>query len=109
MGVLVVVAVSMLEAFPGLSWKKQCGFAMVLSCGFSYQALTYTLSYAADNEYELELWPGASFGLVSYIAAAYRVLSLFMWKQTLMAIYTQGEFCIAIYLIPSIQWDKKER
>ena len=94
-----------IEGFGG-SWKISFGIGLLLSVCFSWLAVQYTLfaeSYGFP-EYEWEIVSGMSFGLVSYIASAYRVVSLFMWKQTLMAAYTRGRYCICIYLSPYIKW-----
>merc|ERR1712113_1368699 len=85
--IIVVIGCSLIEAF-GTSWKISFAYGLLLSVLFSFLAVIFTLQFEdfAPDLYELE-FSGLKFELVSYIAAAYRVLALFMWKQTLMAAY----------------------
>jgi len=103
--IMAVIVASLIEGF-GASWKICFGMGLLMSCIFTWFALQFTLFLEGFgyNEYYLELLPGMSFGLLSYIASALRVLSLFMWKQTLMAIYTRGGGCICVYISPQIKW-----
>ena len=100
--VFMVVAGSLIEGY-AVGWKSCFGFGLLLSLFFSHYAIHYTLLFDAEEKY-FEVMEGVSFGLLAWIGSAYRVLSLFLWKQTLMAAYTRGEWCICIYLSPCIKW-----
>ena len=97
-------------------------YGMFLSVFFSYYAIDWTLIYDGEEE-ELEIFPGVAFPLLSFIASvcklcefessslilfeliselqAHRVLSIFLWKQTLMTIYTRGTSAIWYVMILS--------
>ena len=102
---LFVVEASLIEGY-GVSWKASFLFGLLLSTIFSWRSITFT--WLADEdlypERELELWSGMSIGLMSYMAGSYRVLSLFLWKQTIFAAWCRGEWCICIFLSPQIKW-----
>ena len=104
----MVIAGALIEGH-ATSWKVSFGVGLGLCTWFSYNAVYYTLDNTFE-EHELELWDGVSFGLLDFISSAWQVLSLFLWKQTLMAVYTRGKWCICIYLSPQIKWnaDTKE-
>ena len=102
--VFVIVCVSLVEGYHA-SWKASFAFGLLLSVIFTWRSLN--LSWLAGDrwpEREWELWSGMSIGLVSYMSGSLRVISLFFWKQTLMAAYTKGEWCICIFLSPQIKW-----
>ena len=101
--VFTVIFASLIEGY-GTSWRFSFGFGLLISTTFSLKALGMTFNILSLEERQFELWPGASFELVAFMASAARVLSLFLWKQTLMAAYTRGEWCICIYLSPQIKW-----
>ena len=102
----MVVLVSMVEGFH-TSWKFSFALSLVISLITSIFAVRITLFWNGPEK-ELELWPGASIGLVSIFSSAMRVLTLFFWKQCIMTAYTRGTAdkrgCICIYLAPQIQW-----
>ena len=101
--VLLIVNVSLIEGYHG-NWKVTFIFGLIVSLIFSWCAVLWTLNPYAFKEQQFELWSGYSIGLQEWMASCYRVLSLFLWKQTLMAAYTRGEWCICIYLTPYIKW-----
>lgn len=101
--VLIIVTVSLIEGLHG-NWKVSFIFGLIVSLAFSFVAFIRTVNLDNIPEQELELWFGLSINLNELQASCYRVLSLFLWKQTLMAAYTRGEWCICIYLSPHIKW-----
>ena len=101
--VLVICNVSLIEGYHG-NWKVAFIFGLIMSLVFSWGAVANSFNTNNSEEHELELWPGYSIVLNEWIASCFRVLSLFLWKQTLMAAYTRGEWCICIYLSPYIKW-----
>ena len=104
MFVSIIVSVSFVEGYY-VSWKFAFLFGLSLSVMSSHYAIKYTLGWDGD-EHQFELWEGASFGMLGFIASCYRVLSLFLWKQTLMTVYTRGEWCICVYVSPYIKWQR---
>ena len=102
-GVLFIINLSLIEGYHG-SWKISFITGLVLSLTFSWRAVALTFNVIDSEEQELELWSGYFIGLDEYMAMCYRVLSLFSWRQTLMALYTRGSACICIYLSPYIKW-----
>lgn len=100
--VLLVMNLSLIEGHHG-NWKVSFIFGLVVSLAYSWAAFIATFDKSTEIKY-LELWFGFSIGLNGLQASCYRVLSLFLWKQTLMAAYTRGKCCICIYLSPYIKW-----
>ena len=89
---LNVIVVSLMEGLPNNNYRVSSILALLISIIFSWMAVQWTFLYESFGfeEYELELWDGASFGLLSWAGAAFRVLSLFFWKQTIMTILYKG-------------------
>ena len=104
MFVLVIIAVSFVEGYH-VSWKTAFAFGLALSLITSYYAVLYTLMWDLPEQ-ELQAWEGGSFGMIEFIGSSYRVMSLFLWKQTLMTAYTKGEWCICVYTSPYIKWQE---
>merc|ERR1712217_378270 len=75
--VMAVILASSIEGF-GTSWKVSFGLGLLMSCIFTWLAVQFTLFFESFGyeEYYIEPMPGMSFGLLSYIASALRVLSL---------------------------------
>lgn len=99
----IVIAVSLIEGYR-VSWGIKFGMALCMSAIYSYWALYYTL-YHDGEELSVLISSGVSVELLAWIGSAYRIVSLFLWKQALMAAYTRGEWCICIYLSPYLQWN----
>ena len=97
------VQVSLIEGYHG-NWKVTFIFGLITSLACSLAAILWTFNVIYSEEQELELWSGYYIGLNEWIASCWRVVALFLWKQTLMAAYTRGEWCICIYLSPYIKW-----
>ena len=77
-----------------------------MSSIWSLQALRFTIWYD-EGEVELEIMPGVKIGLLGYMAACYRILSIFLWQQTIGCALSRGKKCISLYVSPRIQWIKK--
>ena len=101
--ILFVITLSIIEGYRG-NWKVAFIFGLIASLVFSWRAVGHTFNLYDLGDTDLELWPGYFIGLHEWLASCYRVLSLFTWKQTLMAAYTRGEWCNCIYLSPYIKW-----
>lgn len=101
--VLVIIYPSLIEGLHG-NWKATFMLGLLLSLFYSLAAILATFNTTGVEEKYLELWFGFSIGLYDLSASCYRVLSLFLWKQTLMAAYTRGKWCICIYRSPYIKW-----
>merc|ERR1711879_368262 len=99
--VLFMINISLIEGWNG-SWKMSFGLGLIMAIIFSWGAFDFTMG--VYEEMYIELWSGVSIELIGFMASCYRVISLFLWKQTLMAVYTRGEWCICIYLSPQIKW-----
>ena len=94
--IFVIIAGSLVEGY-AVSFKMSFGVALVMSIISSFFAVQYTL-FPGEEEKAIELWSGASFGLLSWIGSAYRVMSLFLWKQTIMAAYTRRMVYLCLYI-----------
>lgn len=101
--VFIIVMVSLIEGY-AVSWKLSFCLGLVMSSFASYRAIQLTLFTDKSDEVAIELSMGITFEIMAFYASSMRVLSLFLWKQTLMAAYTRGECCICIYLTPRIKW-----
>ena len=101
--VLLVLTISLIEGLHG-NWKVAVMFGACLSLVYSCLAITRTFNLNDFGEQELNLGFGFSIELNEWVASSLRVLSLFLWRQTLMSAYTRGNWCICIYLSPYIKW-----
>lgn len=101
--ILLIVNLSLIEGFHG-NWKYSFASGLLVSLISSTIAFLFTFDLVGFGDVQLELWPGSSFAMIPFIASCMRVVSLFLWKQTVMAAYTRGEWCICIYLSPYIKW-----
>ena len=103
----IVFVFSLIEGYY-VSWKVIFGFGLIMSIIFSLQAIRFTMFYDEPEQY-IKVFPGVKFGLLAYFSEAYRVLSIFLWKQTIMSAWTKGQKCISLYISPNIQWNKKNK
>lgn len=106
--VFLIINLSLFEGYHG-NWKFSFIFGFIISSITSFMAIGFTFGpslhlFKLPPRSEFELWSGVSVELVTLIGHCFRVLSLFLWRQTLMAAYTRGECCICIYLSPYIKW-----
>ena len=102
----IVIVFSLFEGYQ-ISWKFKFAFGLVISLLITLQAVRFTVWYE-EPEYFVKLG-SVNFGLLAYFASCYRVLSLFLWKQTIMAAWTRGKACISIYVTPKVQWIAKRK
>ena len=102
---VIVLFVTLFSVMEGLhvSWKSMtmmgCGIAIIMTL----QAIWFTFAF---DEPELYIEPinGVKFGLIAYWTYSYQIISIFLWKQTLMAIWYRGKQCVSIYMCPEIKW-----
>ena len=104
--VLCITNLAVIEGHHG-NWKISFMFGLIMSLVISTVAVLFTFGVYGHGGRQLELWFGLSLNLVELMGSCLQVLSLFLWKQTLMAAYTRGEWCICIYLSPYIQWNNE--
>lgn len=102
---LVIIFFSVIEGY-AVSWKSMLLIGISMSSIWSLQALRFTIWYD-EGEVELEIMPGVKLGLLGYMAACYRILSIFLWQQTIGCALSRGKKCISLYVSPKIQWIKK--
>lgn len=101
--ILLIINLALIEGFHG-NWKVSFIFGLIVSLSYSFAAILVTFDVFDLEAQELDLWFGFTINLIELLGSCYRVLSLFLWKQTLMAAYTRGEECISIYMSPYIKW-----
>eukprot|EP01084_Bolivina_argentea_P303009 523095_1 len=100
---LLVILFSIFEAYH-VSWKTVTIVGLVISSIITLQALRFTIWYDEPEKYvEIESI-GMKIGLLAYFSAAVRILSIFLWKQTIMSAWVRGKSCVSIYETPKLQW-----
>ena len=100
--VLLIANIALIDGHHG-KWKVAFIFGLLMSCWYSWFAVEFTFNISGYEEQELQMF-GMSINLNEWMGSCARVLSLFLWKQTLMAAYTRGKWCICIYISPYIKW-----
>eukprot|EP01083_Nonionella_stella_P116107 344759_1 len=98
----IIIYFSLMEGF-NVSWKTMFALGIIVSCIVSLQAARFTIWFDGEEQY-IRIFEGVKFGLIGYFAVSLQVLSIFLWKQTIMAAWYKGKLCISIYLSPKIQW-----
>ena len=56
----------------------------------------------------INIYGDISLSLLSYIAGAYRILAIFLWKQTMQLAIRKDEKCISIKVTPKKIWISSE-
>ena len=103
--VLLIINVSLIEGYHG-RWRFSFVFGLLMSLFFSFFAINLTFQLYDFGKVELELGFGFSIDLVQSMRSCCYVLAFFLWRQTLMAVYTRGKRCICFNTCPYIKWSE---
>eukprot|EP01083_Nonionella_stella_P173473 598514_1 len=101
----VVILFSFVDGF-NVSWRKFFVFGVILSVLFSITAWRLTFDDRPDRLYYFS--ENHSLSMVSQIASADRLLSIFLWKQTIKMGWKRGKASVAIKHSAKIKWEESE-
>ena len=99
---LIIILFSFIDGFHA-SYRNFLVFGFILSGLFSMDSIRWTF----DNrpEYNIYVDDNHSLSLVSQISSATRILSIFLWKQTIKLAWNRDKSAIVIKGSAKIKWD----
>ena len=84
-----------------ISWKVIATMGFIFS--FFATASAFITTFLSSGDMIIQIGP-LQFSTLEYTASALRILSIFLWKQTIMAVRRRGKKCIIIKVAPYIKW-----
>ena len=93
----------------GLQWPLKSKFALGFCVASVYSILAFfgTFYWKDDAKTVIQIADSMKIELVSMRTSSYRVLAIFLWKQTIMSVWKKSQATIICYL-PYIEWKSTE-
>ena len=103
--VLEVLAVILFSILDGLQWPLKSKFIIgfLMACNYSIYAIVGTLFWEDKSQTVIQITDTMKFKLLSMTVSVYRVLAIFIWKQTILSVWKRKKATIVKYS-PYIEW-----